>query len=344
MERFLCYVSCWMFFLSGIANAQIDTKHKSSSERQPNLTSSVVEAPVADRDYPAVVLGRDNHILAQISPTPPPQAAPIDPPIKTPEDRSLENRLIDIKNDRGEIIDKYNTFQPETSPGFSIFNPVGFGADNNLLFLSLSYQNRTRFTRTADGEAGIGVGLGDGAKAIGAEISYGIDSFGSSAGFGSGAFSIKLHRRLNDDASVAVGWNQFARIQLAGGANVPSDYPRNSYFVVGTNIFRTNEDINAPFSRIALTGGIGSGVFLRFDPTLSPGASNRGLNVFGSVGVRIARPISAIVEWTGQDLGVGLSIAPFKDIPIVITPAIRDLAGAGDGARFVLGTSIAINF
>jgi hypothetical protein len=333
-----------MFLLTSIANAQSDTNGKSSSKGQPSFTPDVVGAAVADRDRPAVVLCTGNLILAQIAPTNLTQSVPSGTPIKTPEDRSLENRLNDIKNDRGEIVDKYNTFQPETSPGFSIFNPVGFGADNNLLFLSLSYQNRTRFTRTADGEAGIGIGLGDASKAIGAEVSYGIDSFGSSAGFGSGAFSVKLHRRLTDDASVAVGWNQFARIQFAGGANVPSDYPRNSYFVVGTNIFRTNEDINAPFSRVALTGGIGSGVFLRFDPTLSPGSSNRGLNVFGSVGVRIVRPISAIVEWTGQDIGVGLSIAPFKDIPLVITPAIRDIAGAGDGARFILGTSIAVNF
>jgi hypothetical protein len=325
-----------MLFLTGIANAQIDTKNRSSGERQSTVTPAVVA--------PAVVLGTGNNILAQITPAQPTQSTPSDTPIRTPEDRSLENRLLDIKNDRGEIVDKYNTFQPETSPGFSIFNPVGFGADNNLLFLSLSYQNRTRFTRTADGEAGIGVGLGNATTGIGAELSYGINSFGSSAGFGSGAFNIKLHRRLNEDASVAVGWNQFARVQFAGGANVSSDFPSNSYYVVGTNIFRVSEDINAPFSRVAFTGGIGSGVFLRFDPTLSNGQSNRGLNVFGSVGVRIARPISAIVEWTGQDLGVGLSIAPFKDIPLVITPAIRDLAGAGDGARFILGTSIAVNF
>jgi hypothetical protein len=333
-----------MFFLAGIANAQIDTRGKSSSESQSNLTSDVVVRSTDDRPSLPVVLGTDDRILAQITPARLTQSVPSDNPTKNPEDRSLENRLNDIRNDRGEIVDKYNTFQPETSPGFSIFNPVGFGADNNLVFLSLSYQNRTRFTRTADGEAGIGIGLGDAAKSIGAELSYGIDSFGSSAGFGSGAFNIKLHRRLNDDASVAVGWNQFGRVQFAGGANSPSDYPSNSYYVVGTNIFRVNEDINAPFSRVALTGGIGSGVFLRFDPTLSNGQSNRGLNVFGSVGVRIARPISAIVEWTGQDLGVGLSIAPFKDIPLVITPAIRDLAGAGDGARFILGTSIAVNF
>ncbi len=340
MKRLTCYVSFWLFGLVGVANAQVDPNSKSIDTRQPNSTLSVVKRPANDRADLPTGLATDL-ILAQIAPSKPTLA---DSPNKTPEDRSLENRLIDIKNDRPATADKYNTYQPETSPGFSVFNPVGFGADNNLLFLSLSYQNRTRFTRTADGEAGIGVGLGDATKAVGLELSYGIDSFGSSAGFGTGAFNAKLHRRLNEDASVAVGWNQFARLQFSGGANAPSDYPRNSYYAVGTNVFHTRDDINAPFSRVALTGGIGSGVFLRFDPKLSAGQSNRGLNVFGSIGVRIARPISAIVEWTGQDLGAGLSIAPFKDIPLVITPAIRDIAGAGDGARFILGSSIAINF
>jgi len=66
--------------------------------------------------------------------------------------------------------------------------------------------------------------------------------------------------------------------------------------------------------------------------------------VFGSLGVRVARPVSAIVEWTGQDLGAGISVAPFDNFPLVITPAVRDITGAGDGARFILGASVAINF
>ena len=128
----------------------------------------------------------------------------------------------------------------------------------------------------------------------------------------------------------------------------PSDYPNNSYYAVGTKIFRTREDINEPFSRVAVTGGVGSGVFLPFDETT---LDRTGLNVFGSVGVRVARPVSAVLEWTGQDLAAGVSIAPFENFPLVITPAFRDIAGIGTnaagigaGARFVLGASVAFNF
>ncbi|MGD1911361.1 MAG: S-layer homology domain-containing protein, partial [Rivularia sp. (in: cyanobacteria)] len=62
------------------------------------------------------------------------------------------------------------------------------------------------------------------------------------------------------------------------------------------------------------------------------------------VAVRVHPQASLIAEWTGQDLAVGASIAPFKRIPLVITPAVRDIAGPGagasDGARFVLGVGL----
>jgi hypothetical protein len=185
--------------------------------------------------------------------------------------------------------------------------------------------------------------VGDATNSVGVELSYSLNSFGSSAGFGSGAFNAKIHKRLSEDTAVAIGWNQFAKTQFGAGTNgnAVSDYPDNSYYAVGTKIFRTVDDINQPFSRVALTAGVGSGVFLPFDRTTS---NRSGLNVFGSVGVRVARPVSAVIEWTGQDLGAGISIAPFDNFPLVITPSVRDITGAGDGARFIMGASVAFNF
>ena len=68
------------------------------------------------------------------------------------------------------------------------------------------------------------------------------------------------------------------------------------------------------------------------------------INVFGSVAVRAVKSASVIAEWTGQDLGVGVSVAPFPNIPLVITPALRDITGAGDGTRFVVGTGFSFKF
>jgi hypothetical protein len=237
------------------------------------------------------------------------------------------------------------------SPGMTIFNPSAFGADNNTVFLSGSYQNRTRFTNTSDGELGLGIGLGDASSFLGAELSYTINSFGRSQGFGSGGFNAKIHKKLSDDFSLALGWNQFAQIKFGNGSTpagtIPFDYPKNSYYAAATKVFATTENIDSFLSRIALTAGVGGGAFLSESELQNALIANRdpsGLGVFGSAGFRLAKPLSAVVEWTGQDLAAGLSYVPFEGFPLVISPSFRDITGAGNGSRFVLGTGLAYTF
>ncbi len=235
------------------------------------------------------------------------------------------------------------------SPGMTIFNPSAFGADNNTIFVSGSYQSRTRRSNSSDGELGIGIGLGDASSFLGAEISYTINSFGRSQGFGSGSFNAKVHRRLSDDFSLALGWNQFADVRFGNGISgvpQPFDYPKNSYYAAATKVFATTDNIDSFLSRIALTAGVGGGQFLSEDTLLRTpiGTNPSGLGVFGSAGFRIAKPLSAVIEWTGQDLAAGLSYVPFEGFPLVISPSFRDLTGAGNGSRFVLGTGLAYTF
>lgn len=234
--------------------------------------------------------------------------------------RSLE----DIKVDGG--------FQ--ASPALSVVIPTAFGLDKNTGFISGSFQSRTRYTDVADGGLGIGIGLGDAQKAVGVELSYAFASFGGSRDFGSGGFNAKVHRQFSNGFAVAAGWNGFLNL---GDDN---DF-ENSIYGVASKIFRTRDDISKPFSRVAVTAGVGSGQFQSEDDLND---DSDGVNVFGNVAVRVARPVSVIAEWSGQDLGVGLSIAPFKNLPLVITPAVRDIVGAGDGPRFVLGTGLAFRF
>ena len=217
------------------------------------------------------------------------------------------------------------------SPALSIYIPVGFGADNNTVFLTGSYQASVREDDGSVGAGGIGIGLGDAKDGVGFELSYALETTDDE--FGEGGFNAKLHRRFSDDFAGALGWNGFVNI----GRN---DFEQSKYGVL-TKIFRTQDSINDAFSRVAVTVGVGDGQF-RSNGAVDAGDNN--INVFGNVAVRIARPVSFIAEWTGQDLGLGLSIAPFRSFPLVITPAVRDVAGAGDGARFVLGTGVAFRF
>lgn len=244
-----------------------------------------------------------------------------------------------IKRLQSEL-DKIKNRQPPRrssgSPALTIANPFGFGGDGGRWYISPSFQSDTRFgnSNDLDGTLGMGVALGNARKLVGAELGYTMASFGSNRDFGSGGFNLKLHRRLGEDTAVAVGWNGFVNI---GGGN---DF-QDTIYGVATQVIRLREDVDSAFSRVAISGGIGNGQFRTEDDFLNDRDS---VNVFGSLAVRVARPVSLITEWTGQDLAIGLSISPFKNIPITITPALRDIAGAGDGARFVLGTAIGFGF
>jgi hypothetical protein len=216
-----------------------------------------------------------------------------------------------------------------SAPALTIMVPSGFGVDNNTVFLTSTFQEDTRYSEEADGAIGVGIGLGDARRAIGAEISYTVASFGSNRDFGTGGFNVRLHRRLTDNLSASVGWRG---IITTGNVDF-----RDSIYGSVTQIFHTRESLESPFSRVAVTAGVGNGQFRTEENVLD---GDGGVGAFGSIAVRVAQPVSFITEWTGQDLAMGLSIAPFRNRNIVITPAVRDIAGGGDGARFVLGAGI----
>ncbi len=217
------------------------------------------------------------------------------------------------------------------SPALSIYIPVGFGADQGTLFLSGTYQDSVRIDEGAVGTGGIGIGLGDAQKSVGVELSYAFETTDND--FGEGGFNAKVHRRLGRDLSLAAGWNGFLNI----GRN---DFEHSKYGVI-TKIFRIQDSLDKPLSRVAFTLGVGDGQF-RSNGAIEAGDND--INVFGNVALRVVRPVSFIAEWTGQDLGLGFSIAPFKNFPFVITPAARDLLGAGGDPRFVIGAGTAIRF
>lgn len=255
-------------------------------------------------------------------------------------DNSAEESLEEFENIERQLRDLENIKIRSyySSPSLSIYVPVAYGSDNNTGFVTASYQERTRFANKDDGTIGFGVGLGDSRKSVGVVLSYTLASFGSNRDFGSGGFNLKVHRQFKGDWAAAVGMNGFLNI---GDDN---DF-ENSLYAVTTKIFRTRADINKPFSRVAVTAGIGNGQF-RTEDGFNNDEDN--FNVFGSVAVRVHPQASLIAEWTGQDLALAASIAPFKHLPFVITPAIRDIAGPGaganDGARFVLGTGFGFKF
>lgn len=262
---------------------------------------------------------------------------PATPPMYQPDEGEYEQILEELKG-KEEQKDEEVPFGDTRrgSPAITIANPHAFGADAWTVFMSGGYQATTRYADgTDDGGLGIGIGVGDARKAVGLELSYTFASFGGSRDFGSGGFNAKLHRRIGETAAVAVGWNGFVNI---GGDNDFEDSP----YITFSKIFKTRPDISSPLSRVALTGGCGGGQFASVGAIA---ADYNEFNCFGSAALRIVEPVSFIAEWTSQDFGLGVSFAPFKSFPLVITPAVRDLFGNSDSdPRFVLGVGLGWKF
>ncbi|MBK4729166.1 S-layer homology domain-containing protein [Oxynema sp. CENA135] len=213
------------------------------------------------------------------------------------------------------------------APGSSSGSPTAFGTNFGRAFVATGFQGRTRYTDEVDGTVSAGFGLGNSRENIGVEVTVSVLSLlGDDAGE-RGSVSFKVHRLLPNGFAIAGGVEN----AIVWGS---TDAGTSGYGVV-SKLFRLKESPAEPFSSITMSVGVGGGRFRSEDDFRNDEGS---VNVFGSVGVRVLRPMSLIADWTGQDLTLGASFVPFRSIPLVITPAVTDITGnAGDGARFILG-------
>lgn len=219
-----------------------------------------------------------------------------------------------------------------SSPSITIINPSAYGASWGSFGIGLGFQERARFTDEADGVIGLGFGLGNPRKNVGAQI--GISLVDVSSPFRDGAINVKLHRRLPKDFSIALG--------VQGVTTWGNTDGGSSVYGVTTKRFKLKKDRTKPLSEMYATLGLGGGQF-RSESDIDDG--NETVGVFGSVAVKIIEPIGFVTEWTGQDLTIGVPIVLFRKLPLVIVPAITDITGtAGDGTRFVVGLGYGFSF
>lgn len=222
--------------------------------------------------------------------------------------------------------------ESQADPSISVAMPFASGLNFGSIGIGAGWQSRTRYTNLADGGLGIGIGLGNSEKFVGFDVVASILDVSDFARRGS--LSFKLHRSLSDDFAVAVGV-QNAIIWGFTDAGT-------SVYGVATKTFNLQESVEEPFSLLVVSAGIGGGQFRSESDIYSEIES---VGVFGSAALRVVEPVNAIAEWTGQDLTLGLSYAPFRNIPIVVTGAVTDLTGnAGDGSRFLLRVGYSFSF
>lgn len=223
---------------------------------------------------------------------------------------------------------------PWTFPGINISSPVGYGANWGNVAVGAGYQSRVRYaTDAADGSIGFGFGAGDAAKYVGLETSIAILSVSGNDAFERGSMSFKLHRQLPAGFAVAFGRENSI---IWGG----TDGGRSWYGTL-TKVF-VLKDPTEWFSAMTLNFGLGDG---RFRREADFKAGKDVIAPFASVSMRIQQPVALIADWSGQDLNLGLSITPIRNLGLYINPSIVDLThSAGDGARFVLGVGFGYSF
>jgi hypothetical protein len=218
-------------------------------------------------------------------------------------------------------------------PAASVSVPTAFGVDGGEMFFGLAYQGRTRYTDQDDAAAVVGLGIGT-RRVIALEAAVTTYSTFRSYPLETGGLSVKLHRALPRQTSVAVGWENAV---LWGG----SDDDGSLYGVV-TKMVTLRQDPEAPLNTAVLTVGVGNGRF-RFENDDADG--NETVNLFAAAGARITPQVSLVADWTGQDLNAAASLTPLPRVPVVITVGLADLTGsAGDGARFILSLGYGLAF
>ena len=216
------------------------------------------------------------------------------------------------------------------TPGSSAQSPTAYGADFGDGYIGAGFQSRMRYTKDLplskrmDGAVMAGFGLGNSDENVGFEGDITSFSTVRSGFFNHSTFSFKLHRNLPRNFAVAVGWEDAIRTKGPDAGN--------SIYGVVTSAYK----------RVTVSGGLGGGRF-RTESAIDNGRS--GVNAFGSVGVRVAEPVSLIADWAGQDLALAASIVPFSGLPLYVLPGFADVTGsAGDGARFILGLGLGFRF
>lgn len=245
---------------------------------------------------------------------------------------SEENREQRFEPKRIPLTVPFSEKPYRASPSITIINPSGYGASWGNAGIGLGFQERARFTDESDGVIGLGFGLGDSRKNLGAQI--GVSLVDVSAPFRDGAVNLKLHRRLPQDFSIAAGvQGLFTWGDTDGGSSV---------YGVGTKRIKLRQDTTKAFSELYTTVGVGGGQF-RSESDINDG--NETVGVFGSIAIKLIQPVGFVAEWTGQDLTIGIPLVPFRRIPLVVVPAVTDITGsAGDGTRFVVGLGYSFSF
>ena len=255
---------------------------------------------------------------------------------------SIESAEDIIQSIRNALV--IQTFTGRTvTPGITVATPVGFGGFYGNVAIGGAYQaGYGGVNNNDDANIATTISLGNPKEFVSFDLTWNIyglsDTYGSQNNFGASYLSLQLSRLLANDWSVGLGGEGIIRFEGRDASNA------SSYYLVTSKVFVLNEDTTKPFSVLYTSMGLGTGRFLPVENFDQYGGT--GVNVFGSTAIQVIEGVNAIVEWSGQDLNAGISIAPFPNFPLIITPAVVELTNntGNGGGRFVISASLGLFF
>lgn len=209
---------------------------------------------------------------------------------------------------------------PVAAPGIAFGSPTAFGAGWGQVFAGIGGQTLSNAQDELDGSALLGAGFGDPRRGLGLEVAMNVISLQEGLGE-DGNWNLKLHRTLPWRAALAVG------IEDTGGWGAAKDTESSSYAAYSQVIDLAPDSPKRPLS-LAFTLGVGDERFA--DP-------DSGMGVFGAVSLALHRQGSVIADWTGRDLNLGASVAPFYRIPLVVTIGFINLTERYEDIEFAGG-------
>lgn len=229
-------------------------------------------------------------------------------------------------------------------PAISTYSPTAFGANWRDVIVGAVAVNRQRTyypDRDAfdnvDGAAGVGFGLGNAYRNVGVEVVVISYSTARSGILSRGGVSIKAHRAIDQHLGIAVG--------VLNAAAWGDDAQDASFYGVVTKNWTVR---GQPLVRaVTVNLGVGNGNFRRIErnpvvvsSTDTPNQYRGDVGVFGGVSLHVRRSVTVIADWTGQDLNLGLSLVPFRSIPLIMSPVLLDVAGTSKIAESSLAPDL----
>ncbi|XZF63216.1 MAG: hypothetical protein ACSI46_00085 [Gloeotrichia echinulata DVL01] len=225
------------------------------------------------------------------------------------------------------------------SPGSSAGTPTTYGASWGQAFVGGGLYVPLDKGKT-DGSFSFGFGVGDSLKSVGLETSFNIISVGGQKpGFGdfadSGTVGLKLHKYFEDGTAVALGWSNPIKWGQANKA-------KESIYGVVTKSFDLQPDSANNKLPLTVSVGLGTGDYRSLGAIRK---DQNSVNLFGSFGLRVIPEASLVGSWTGNNLNLGASFAPFKKTPIVINTVFTDVTNNfNSGVGFSLGAGYSFQF